>query len=242
MLHDPASFEGFHENALRNHKRNLQGGDVLELQTVTIDGCLFENNRHGPNTELTKDGMIHISDPSNELIVINTIFRNNSFAEPVDGVRTILLCIHTMDSLSALLTKFSFLFFKGNGFAVGSIAGAKVSFRDTCFMDNEFIGSGVVVVEGTAADLVETTNVYGDNVPELECQFASIGFKTCVEFDRTTCSASSAFHQAVEGAPVAAPVSVTPLTGNNTVPTSGSYSIQMGLSIAVSLVSLVFAL
>lgn len=109
-------------------------------------------------------------------------------------------------------------------------------------MDNEFVGSGVIVVEGTAADLVETKNVYGDNVPGLECQFASIGFKTCVEYDRTTCSASSAFHQAVEGAPVAAPVSVKPLDGNDTVPTSGSLSNQMGLSIAVSLVSLVFVL
>lgn len=98
LQHDPAAFEGFQENALRNHKRNLQAGDVLEFQKVTIDGCLFENNRHGPNTELTQDGMIHIADASNELTVINTIFRNNSFTKPVDGVSAILLYIHTMVS------------------------------------------------------------------------------------------------------------------------------------------------
>ena len=90
ILHDPAEFQKFKNDATRSHQRRLQGGETLELQNVTIDGCIFENNRHGPDNVLTIDGMIYVAAASNVLTVRNSIFRNNSFTTPVNGVSYIL--------------------------------------------------------------------------------------------------------------------------------------------------------
>jgi hypothetical protein len=87
ILHDPIAFQKFKDDAARSHQRRLQGGDILELQNVTMDGCLFENNRHGPDGILTIDGIIYVAAASNELHIRNSIFRNNSFTKPVNGVR-----------------------------------------------------------------------------------------------------------------------------------------------------------
>jgi hypothetical protein len=86
ILHDPAAFQKFKDDAARSHQRRLQGGDILELQNVTIDGCVFEDNRHGPDSILTIDGMIYLAAASNALTIKNTIFRNNVFTTPVNGV------------------------------------------------------------------------------------------------------------------------------------------------------------
>ena len=86
ILHDPIEFQKFKDDAARSHQRRLQGGGILELQNVTFDGCLFENNGHGPESLATFDGMINVASPSNELHMRDTIFRNNIFTNSVKGV------------------------------------------------------------------------------------------------------------------------------------------------------------
>jgi hypothetical protein len=89
VLHDPAAFQKFKDDAARSHQRRLQGGDILRFQIVTIDGCVFENNYHGPDGVLTIDGLIYVAAASNELHIRNSIFRGNSFTKPVNGVRLV---------------------------------------------------------------------------------------------------------------------------------------------------------
>ena len=86
ILHNPVAFQKFKNDAERSHQRRLQGGELLEMQSVTIDGCVFENNRHGPDSVLTIDGIIYLAAASNELVLKNSIFRNNTFTTPVNGV------------------------------------------------------------------------------------------------------------------------------------------------------------
>lgn len=85
--------------------------------------------------------------------------------------------------------------FKGNGYALASVEGAKVTILDTCFIDNLFSGKGAVVVEGSAADF-SASNVFGTMDDKLSCTFASISGESCVSYDSTTCTAVSAFSSA----------------------------------------------
>ena len=68
---------------------------------------------------------------------------------------------------------------------------------DVCFTDNDFIGSGVIVVEGSIDDLT-SSNVFGTVDPALKCPYASIGLVSCVDYDRDTCSASNSFYPTIE--------------------------------------------
>ena len=86
IFRNPIEFQKFKDDAARSHQRRLQGGGILELQNVTFDGCLFENNGHGPESLATFDGMINVASPSNELHMRDTIFRNNIFTNSVKGV------------------------------------------------------------------------------------------------------------------------------------------------------------
>lgn len=86
IMHDPVAFQKFKDDSARSHQRRLQGGEIVEVQNVTIDGCVFENNRHGPDGILTIDGIIYVAAASNELHIRNSIFRSNSFTKPVNGV------------------------------------------------------------------------------------------------------------------------------------------------------------
>lgn len=94
---------------------------------------------------------------------------------------------------------------QGNGFAVSSVANAKMTFSDVCFTNNEFLGSGVVIAEGSIDDLT-SSNVFGTVDPALNCPYASIGFATCVDYDSFTCSASNSYYVPDLSAPTSAPL------------------------------------
>ena len=110
---------------------------------------------------------------------------------------------------------------------------------DVCFTDNDFIGSGVVVVEGSIDDLT-SSNVFGTVDPALKCPYASIGLVSCVDYDSDTCSASNPYYVLGTSAPASVPL-------NSFYPTiedkaSDCFHVQTKFSIVLFLASLVFSL
>jgi hypothetical protein len=69
--------------------RALQStGDELR-QIVTFEGCVFDGNEQDEFSDYTEYGIITIRTDSNDLIIKNTVFRNNLFGnEEVAGVST----------------------------------------------------------------------------------------------------------------------------------------------------------
>lgn len=125
------------------------------------------------------------------------------------------------------------------------MANAKVSISDVCFIDNEFTGSGVVIVEGSMDDLI-SSNVTGDIDPNLECSYASIGFSSCVDYDSDTCSASNPAGPSVPNVvPVSSPSAPSPMAAAAPTiddSTSGCFSIHTKVSLVLLLVSVFVAL
>jgi hypothetical protein len=62
------------------------GGALPRLQVVTFDRCLFVNNKSGPQGRLTQDGVIEAFSFSNSVIIKDTVFDNNDYSQPVNGV------------------------------------------------------------------------------------------------------------------------------------------------------------
>jgi hypothetical protein len=92
LMKDPKALGEYNEANRRSHQRALQvGGGAIKRQTVTFDNCLFTSNSAGPDGEITQDGLIYVSEISNELIVKNTTFENNDFSKPVNGVSSYLM-------------------------------------------------------------------------------------------------------------------------------------------------------
>ena len=120
---------------------------------------------------------------------------------------------------------------------------------DVCFTDNDFIGSGVVVVEGSIDDLT-SSNVFGTVDPALKCPYASIGLVSCVDYDSDTCSASNTFDGMDPPVPINAPITYAPayVAVAAAAPTviedkkSGCFPIQSQISFVLLLVSVVLAL
>lgn len=117
-----------------------------------------------------------------------------------------------------------------------------MTFSNVCFSDNEFIGSGVVVVEGSSEDFF-SSGVTGTIDPTLDCAYASIGFDSCVEYDSDSCSASNPSEPNV-AAPSAAPVPVPVAAAAPTIEgkTSSGFSSDMGFPLFVLLLSVIVAL
>lgn len=87
ILKDPDALKEYMDDARESYNRALQvGGDIIEKQTVTFDNCLFIDNSVGPEGLLTQDGVIYVASPSNEVIIKNCTFKNNDYANPVNGV------------------------------------------------------------------------------------------------------------------------------------------------------------
>jgi hypothetical protein len=129
---------------------------------------------------------------------------------------------------------------QGNGFAVSGVANAKMSFSNVCFTNNEFIGSGVVVVEGSIDDF-SSSNVSGTVDPNLNCPYASIGFSSCVEYDSDTCFAPDPYVPVTDPL-VSAPVENADASIEDNTGTSDCFSIRTKVSLVLLLVSVVLAL
>jgi hypothetical protein len=135
-----------------------------------------------------------------------------------------------------------------NGYAVFGVANAKMSFSNVCFIDNEFVGSGVVVLEGSIDDFT-SSDVTGPVDPNLECSYASIGFSSCVDYDTSTCATSNPSDGTAPTVPVpnvvpsSAPIASAPdAAPTNEGKTSGCFPTQTKISLLLLLISVVLAL
>ena len=83
---------------------------------------------------------------------------------------------------------------------------------DNCFIDNNFIGEGTVLL-ASASDLVESSGNYGTKDDSISCQYVHIGTGDafeCIEFEATECAfGPSAGVPPVDGPPVDTPVAVS---------------------------------
>ena len=87
ILKDPVAMKEHMEEARTGYERSLQvSGDILEKQVATFENCVFAGNAVGPEGVLTQDGIIFVASSSNEVILKNCIFKNNSYGSPVNGV------------------------------------------------------------------------------------------------------------------------------------------------------------
>jgi hypothetical protein len=86
VLGNPKALVGLQREASSSRNRLLQQGEEIMTQRVTLDGCLFENNFRGSESALTFNGVIYLATTSNQITIKNSIFRNNNFANEVDGV------------------------------------------------------------------------------------------------------------------------------------------------------------
>lgn len=73
-----------------------------------------------------------------------------------------------------------------NSYAVWA-QGGQLSISDTCFINNNFAGAGVVIANSGTTIFTETSN-YGTEVDDVKCQFAEVDGE-CVDFSSTTCTA-----------------------------------------------------
>ena len=124
------------------------------------------------------------------------------------------------------------MIFKGNGYAIASVEGAKVTILDTCFSDNLFSGKGVVVVEGEAADFT-AKRVFGTIDDKLSCSFASISGESCVDFDSTSCLAVNSFD--LEPNTTIEDNTATSGVADNGKDTSSSFSVVIGINFAFTI-------
>jgi hypothetical protein len=89
------------KEALEEHGKNQRGEleapkeddralqESVRRQMVVFDGCLFEDNAQDEVSSLVEFGIITIGTDVNDLIIRNTLFRNNFFGnKEVASVRT----------------------------------------------------------------------------------------------------------------------------------------------------------
>jgi hypothetical protein len=105
LLRNPKALAKYTADAARSHDRRLQGGDILEMQDVTFDSCLFESNKIGPDSTLTIDGIIYVASKFNSLIVKNSVFKDNDFSVPVNGVGLIAICLIRLECSELAILK-----------------------------------------------------------------------------------------------------------------------------------------
>jgi len=64
--------------------------------------------------------------------------------------------------------------------------GGTISVKNSCFVDNDFVGEGAVIVQ-QEEDIIESSGNYGTFDDGLKCQFISIGGTTCRDYDSDVC-------------------------------------------------------
>lgn len=151
-----------------DHHRRLEEAAHAHTMEVTILDSVFENCKQGPTDEagIPLYGIISILTPFSPMNKYNTMFRRNIY-DGSDGSQT--------------------------GFAIES-RGSPLTIKDSCFVDNDFIGFGPIHAYGGTTLDVSNNYISRDNL--IICQFAakSNSFSpqntrdvTCVDADAVKC-------------------------------------------------------
>ena len=99
---------------------------------------------------------------------------------------------------------------QGTSYAINIALGGTLEVTDTCFVDNDFVGPGAVILQ-QEQDLVRSSGNYGTFDAGLTCQFASIA-GVCRPYESDSCIADPTLSggqaaQSVTTAPTLAPTS-----------------------------------
>ena len=97
--------------------------------------------------------------------------------------------------------------------------GATFELTDSCFINNDFVGPGAVILSNPE-DLLDHSGNYGTHDTGLECQGIAIGDTECIEYDSPVCVANPTLSAEAAptspSAPTPATTPVNPPTGGNT--------------------------
>jgi hypothetical protein len=130
----------------------------------------------------------------------------------------------------------AFLHLQANGFAISVGLDATLSISDSCFINNNFVGDGLIIAE--EMDDFSHSNIYGTTDDELTCPFAMID-GDCVPFSSSSCTAKSG--NVVDDSNTGNTTNGGSTGSTNGTSTSGTSSVQLRLSIMVGIL-LVLAL
>jgi hypothetical protein len=161
------------ESEYEPDERQLQDPD-LSMQIGNWEQCVFRNNSQGPVREdFVEYGIVTAIRGQNTMVFEDCLFYDNHFGDP---------------SIAQ------------EGYAIRSKS-SPIEIRNTCFVNNEFMGMGVVQAVDDAA--YEFENVHGVNNGDgmddlLHCQFLASSpvtpqdptNVTCVEYDSTVCTST----------------------------------------------------
>jgi len=84
------------------------------------------------------------------------------------------------------LTRAYFLTAQRTSYAINVALGATLSVKNSCFVDNDFVGEGAVIVQ-QEEDILESSGNYGTFDDDLKCQFISIIGTNCRDYDSDVC-------------------------------------------------------
>lgn len=104
---------------------------------------------------------------------------------------------------------------------MSAVADTQITITDTCFIDNNFVGEGVILLG--SMDTFTHSNVYGTSDSGLECPFAMVE-GDCLEYSSASCGGSAS---PPADSPVVSPVSDKQ---SNETPASGTASVALGFS------------
>jgi hypothetical protein len=141
-------------------------------QTVVFDGCLFEDNALDESLSFAEFGMITIRTDVNDVVIRNTVFRDNFFGN------TEVAGVSNRDKLTRFACEhvsFSNLPFSSqrDGYAVANLStGSTVTIENSCFVDNDFIGFGAVYAYDGSEIKLSGNAVEGFD-DDLLCQFVA---------------------------------------------------------------------
>lgn len=163
--------------ALQEHNRALQTIEGSERrQLTTFDSCVFDFNTYGERTTATNWGVIGAETNSNDVVIKNCVFENNDFGDT--------------DIVS-------------ESYAIDVKGGSTITMEDTCFINNDFVGLGVVNIE-QQQDMLTFARNTGTDETDTACQFVSIGDGEtieCIPYDTNSCTPKPDFVR-TSGSPV----------------------------------------
>ena len=203
LLANPLAMEEFRAKSQhpQNHHhdvRELQQSAILR-QNVTFIGCRFEENTYGIADAATNYGTLAAETADNDLVVRECIFSGNQFGDANIVVRTVCFNRQQKEFLSTYLvvqyvvvvndtvklTSFHSMLstdIQGESYAIRIMPGTTFELTNSCFINNDFVGPGAVILSNPE-DLLDHSGNFGTLDTGLECQFIAIGDTECIEYE-----------------------------------------------------------